>query len=187
MTTTCVPRNGGSDCVGARAFSGLLAVLAGTAATVCTAGEPCAMCETCNRLILRALRQVVDSTVGDVVQLVRMLPPLARSSKTLSILHPRFCSPKHTQSHKFSSHSNVTGLSTSYSFKTHFGFWREPETTLIVAIGGLAQTTPWTVWLCQSCSTTERRAGGRAVTMKCLYSTSWRFRAMRTPFTKTTL
>jgi hypothetical protein len=58
-------------------ISGLLAVLAGTAATVCAASDPCAACETCNSLIplfLRALRQVADSTVGDVVQLVRTLP-----------------------------------------------------------------------------------------------------------------
>ncbi len=33
----------------------------------------------------------------------------------------------------------------------------------------------------------ERRARGRDGTMKCLYSTSWRFKAMRTPFTNTTL
>ena len=135
MTTTCLPRNGGSDCVGARAFSGLLAVLAGTAATVCTAGEPCAMCETCNRLILRALRQVVGSTVGDVVQLVRTLPRLPRSSKRFQYCIRGFVR-QNTQSHKFSSHSKVTGLSTSYSFKTHFGFWREPETTLIIAMEG---------------------------------------------------
>ena len=55
-------------------ISGLLAVLAGTAATVCTAGEQCAVCESCNGLICKILGWVVDSTVGDVVQLVRTLP-----------------------------------------------------------------------------------------------------------------
>jgi hypothetical protein len=36
-------------------ISGLLAVLAGTAATVCTAGEPCAVCESCKRLVCNDL------------------------------------------------------------------------------------------------------------------------------------
>lgn len=53
-------------------ISGLLAALAGTAATECTASKTCAICATA--LFLKALRQVVDSTVGDVVQLVRALP-----------------------------------------------------------------------------------------------------------------
>ena len=37
-------------------ISGLLAVLAGTAATVCTASETCTVCETCNSLICKVLR-----------------------------------------------------------------------------------------------------------------------------------
>jgi hypothetical protein len=37
-------------------ISGLLAVLAGTDATVCTAGEQCAVCETCKGLICKVLR-----------------------------------------------------------------------------------------------------------------------------------
>ena len=36
-------------------ISGLLAVLAGTAATVCTAGEQCAVCESCKRLVCNDL------------------------------------------------------------------------------------------------------------------------------------
>ncbi len=36
-------------------ISGLLAVLAGTAATVCTAGERCAVCESCNALVCNDL------------------------------------------------------------------------------------------------------------------------------------
>src|SRR2546429_8711821 len=45
-------------------------------------------------------------------------------------------------------------------------------------------TTPCTSRLCQECSILERRAHFREVAMKYLYSTSWRFKAMRTPFTK---
>jgi len=37
-------------------ISGLLAVLAGTAATVCTASEQCAVCESCKGLICKVLR-----------------------------------------------------------------------------------------------------------------------------------
>ncbi len=37
-------------------IGGLLADLAGTAATVCTAGEQCAVCETCKALICKVLR-----------------------------------------------------------------------------------------------------------------------------------
>jgi hypothetical protein len=37
-------------------ISGLLAVLAGTAATVCTEGEQCAVCEPCKALICGVLR-----------------------------------------------------------------------------------------------------------------------------------
>jgi hypothetical protein len=36
-------------------ISGLLAVLAGTDATVCTAGEQCAVCEACKGLICNVL------------------------------------------------------------------------------------------------------------------------------------
>ena len=36
-------------------ISGLLAVLAGTAAAVCTAGEQCAVCESCKRLVCKVL------------------------------------------------------------------------------------------------------------------------------------
>ena len=37
-------------------ISGLLAVLAGTAATVCTASEGCAICESCKAIICKVLR-----------------------------------------------------------------------------------------------------------------------------------
>ena len=36
-------------------MGGLWAVLAGTAATVCTAGEQCAVCESCKRLVCKVL------------------------------------------------------------------------------------------------------------------------------------
>jgi hypothetical protein len=47
-----------------------------------------------------------------------------------------------------------------------------------------ARTTSRTAWLCQPCSTVERRVRSRD---EWIYSTSWRFKAMRMPFTKTTL
>jgi hypothetical protein len=65
-------------------ISGLLAVLAGTAATVCTASEQCAVCKPCKALIYKVLRQVVDSTAGDVVQLVRTLPRRWLESHTVT-------------------------------------------------------------------------------------------------------
>jgi hypothetical protein len=37
-------------------MGGLWAVLAGTAATVCTAGEQCAVCESCKALFCKVLR-----------------------------------------------------------------------------------------------------------------------------------
>ncbi len=37
-------------------MGGLWAVLAGTAATVCTAGERCAVCKSCKGLICKVLR-----------------------------------------------------------------------------------------------------------------------------------
>src|SRR5713226_6780078 len=59
-------------------ISGLLAVLAGTAATVCTASGQCAVCESCKGLSGKVLGEVVDSTVGAAVKLVRALPCHAR-------------------------------------------------------------------------------------------------------------
>src|SRR6266699_4167873 len=55
-------------------MGGLWAVLAGTDATVCNPGGPCAVCKSCKDFTCKVLRYVVDSTVGDVVQLVRTLP-----------------------------------------------------------------------------------------------------------------
>jgi len=51
-------------------------VFAGTAATVCTTSNACAICETCNGLLLKIYGKFVDSTAGDVVQLVKTLPGL---------------------------------------------------------------------------------------------------------------
>src|SRR6266699_4425441 len=55
-------------------MGGLWAVLAGTDATVCNPGGPCAVCKSCKDFTCKVLRYVVDSTAGDVVQLVRTLP-----------------------------------------------------------------------------------------------------------------
>ena len=57
-----------------RFVGGLGAVAPETAAFFDTECEQCAVCESCKALICNMLRYVVDSTVGDVVQLVRTLP-----------------------------------------------------------------------------------------------------------------
>src|SRR5260370_23771103 len=59
----------------ARIFiSALLAVLAGTAATAGNASERARYAKLAKPLSFKVLRQVVENTVGDVVQLVRTLP-----------------------------------------------------------------------------------------------------------------
>src|SRR5260370_42072942 len=59
----------------ARIFiSALLAVLAGTAATAGTASERARCAKLAKLLSFKVVRQVVENTVGDVVQLVRTLP-----------------------------------------------------------------------------------------------------------------
>ena len=51
-----------------------MAVLAGIAATVSNASKTCNDAKLAKALSHKVLRQVVENTVGDVVQLVRTLP-----------------------------------------------------------------------------------------------------------------
>src|SRR6267378_3160094 len=63
---------------------GLGAVAPETAAFFDTECRSCAVCETCKGLICKDLRYVVDSTAGDVVQLVRTLPCRWLESHTIT-------------------------------------------------------------------------------------------------------
>src|SRR5947207_14884833 len=94
-------------------MGGLWAVLAGTAATVCTAIEQCAVCEPCKGFICRVLRQVVDSTAGDVVQLVRTLP--CRWLESYTVTAEAVLSPinRSTNHHKLRSPSEASRQMTS--------------------------------------------------------------------------
>ena len=62
---------------------GLQAVLPGTSAVMGVRGEQCVVCEPCKGIICKVLRVRVDSTFGDVVQLVRTLPFCCTLSRAL--------------------------------------------------------------------------------------------------------
>ena len=117
----------------------LWAILPGRTAIAGKPGEQCAVCESCNALAGKVLREVVDSTVGDVVQLVRTLPPSPRSSKTLPLLAFAAFVRQDTQAHNLVRVTNVSGLSTCYSFKRHFVLWRGTGSEKHIRTGSLCK------------------------------------------------